>query len=65
VVSLGVDTFAEDPISTFRLRSPDFSSYGRIIGATALPTLFVLEGGYAVADIGVNVVNVLSGFEDA
>jgi acetoin utilization deacetylase AcuC-like enzyme len=65
VVSLGVDTFAEDPISTFRLRSPDFSAYGRMIGAAALPTLFVLEGGYAVADIGVNVVNVLSGFEDA
>jgi acetoin utilization deacetylase AcuC-like enzyme len=65
VVSLGVDTFAEDPISTFRLRSPDFSAYGRMIGATALPTLFVLEGGYAVADIGINVVNVLKGFEDA
>jgi acetoin utilization deacetylase AcuC-like enzyme len=28
-----------------------------------LPTLFVLEGGYAVAEIGINVVNVLSGFE--
>jgi acetoin utilization deacetylase AcuC-like enzyme len=28
-----------------------------------LPTLFVMEGGYAVGDIGVNVVNVLTGFE--
>jgi acetoin utilization deacetylase AcuC-like enzyme len=27
-----------------------------------LPTLFVLEGGYAVAEIGVNAVNVLRGF---
>ena len=65
VVSLGVDTFAEDPISFFRLQSADFSTYGRMIGASALPTLFVLEGGYAVGEIGVNVVNVLTGFEDA
>jgi acetoin utilization deacetylase AcuC-like enzyme len=65
VVSLGVDTFAQDPISFFRLQSADFSSYGRMIGACALPTLFVLEGGYAVGEIGVNVVNVLSGFEEA
>src|SRR5580658_10468671 len=65
VVSLGVDTFVEDPISFFRLQSADFFTYGRMIGACALPTLFVLEGGYAVDEIGVNVVNVLAGFEDA
>jgi acetoin utilization deacetylase AcuC-like enzyme len=63
VVSLGVDTFAQDPISFFRLASDDFSAYGRMIGACKLPTLFVFEGGYAVADVGVNAVNVLSGFE--
>ena len=65
VVSLGVDTFAEDPISFFRLQSADFLTYGRMIGDCALPTLFVLEGGYAVGAIGINVVNVLGGFEDA
>jgi acetoin utilization deacetylase AcuC-like enzyme len=65
VVSLGVDTFAEDPISFFRLQSADFSTYGGMIGACALPTLFVLEGGYAVGEIGINVVNVLTGFEEA
>ncbi len=63
VVSLGVDTFVGDPISSFRLHSPDFLTYGRMIGACGLSTLFVLEGGYAVGDIGVNVVNVLQGFE--
>ena len=63
VVSLGVDTYVGDPISFFRLQSPDFSSYGRTIAALGLPTLFLLEGGYAVADVGVNVVNVLIGFE--
>ena len=63
VVSLGVDTFAGDPISFFKLESADFAAYGRLIAACSLPTLFVLEGGYAVAEIGVNVVNVLTGFE--
>ena len=63
IVSLGVDTFAEDPISFFRLQSADFLTYGRMIGECSMPTLFVLEGGYAVGEIGVNVVNVLTGFE--
>ena len=64
VVSLGADTFAGDPISSFTLQSADFSTYGRLIGACGIPTLFVLEGGYAVAELGVNVVNVLTGFEN-
>ena len=62
VVSLGVDTFENDPISFFKLKADDFTRYGRLIGALRLPTLFVLEGGYAVAEIGVNAVNVLQGF---
>jgi len=28
-----------------------------------LPTLFVMEGGYDIAEIGVNTVNVLQGFD--
>jgi len=63
VVSLGLDTFEADPISFFRLGSEDFASYGRLLGEAGLPTLFVLEGGYAVAEIGVNAVGVLAGFE--
>ncbi len=63
IVSLGVDTFAQDPISFFKLQSADFSTYGSLIGAAGLPTLFVFEGGYAVAEVGINTVNVLTGFE--
>jgi acetoin utilization deacetylase AcuC-like enzyme len=62
VVSLGVDTFADDPISHFKLASPDFTRIGTRIAALGLPTLFVMEGGYAVGDIGTNVANVLEGF---
>ena len=65
VVSLGVDTFEHDPISFFKLRTDDFTAYGRVIGALRIPTLFVLEGGYAVAEIGVNAINVLQGFAAA
>ncbi|HUF86469.1 MAG TPA: histone deacetylase family protein [Thermohalobaculum sp.] len=64
VVSLGVDTYKDDPISFFRLESGDFRTYGARLAQLGLPTLFVMEGGYAVAEIGVNTVNVLEGFED-
>jgi acetoin utilization deacetylase AcuC-like enzyme len=64
VVSLGVDTFVEDPISRFRLVSGDYPAIGRRIAALGLPTLFVMEGGYAVEAIGINAVGVLEGFED-
>ena len=63
VVSLGVDTFEHDPISRFLLQRDDFRKIGAQIATLGCPTLFVLEGGYAVDDLGVNVVNVLSGFE--
>ena len=63
VISLGVDTFAEDPISFFKLQSDDFAKLGARIETLGLPTLFVMEGGYAVAEIGVNAVNVLTDFE--
>ncbi len=62
VVSLGVDTFENDPISFFRLKTDDFRDYGSRIGRLDLPTQFVMEGGYAVDEIGLNVVAVLGGY---
>lgn len=62
VVALGVDTYGGDPISRFTLESPDFITMGRRLAQMQLPTVFTMEGGYAVADVGVNVVNVLEGF---
>jgi acetoin utilization deacetylase AcuC-like enzyme len=63
VLSLGVDTYKGDPISKFLLDSPDFGVIGRRIAGLRLPTLIVMEGGYAVDAIGINAVNVLRGFE--
>ena len=65
VVSLGVDAFIADPISFFRLKSSDFIDAGRRIGRMGLPTVFCMEGGYAIEEVGINLVNVLEGFEDA
>ena len=63
VVSLGLDTYAGDPISTFQLLAHDYLRLGQRLARLGMPTVFILEGGYAAADLGVNAVNVVEGFE--
>ena len=41
--------------------SEDYLTIGRLISDLNIPTLYVMEGGYAVEEIGVNTVNVLLG----
>ena len=65
VVSLGLDTYEGDPISRFALASSDFLRLGERLARLGMPTVFVLEGGYAAAELGTNAVNVLDGFEQA
>jgi acetoin utilization deacetylase AcuC-like enzyme len=60
-----VDTFAGDPLSHFALQSADYLRIGERLAWLGLPTAFVFEGGYAVKELGVNVVNVLEGYETA
>jgi acetoin utilization deacetylase AcuC-like enzyme len=62
VVPLGVDTFEGDPISGFTLKSADYLAIGADLATLALPTVFSFEGGYAVAEVGINAANVLEGF---
>ena len=62
VVSLGLDTFEGDPIAGFTLATPDYLRVGEDLARAGLPTAFVFEGGYAVAEVGTNAVNVLDGF---
>ena len=63
IVSLGVDTYKEDPISFFGLETEDYLQCGKHLSQLNLPTVFVLEGGYALELVGQNVANVLIGFE--
>lgn len=62
VVSLGLDTYAHDPIARFMLTSDDYPLLGRAIATLGLPTLFVLEGGYHLATLGHHTVAVLRSF---
>jgi acetoin utilization deacetylase AcuC-like enzyme len=64
VVSLGVDTFAGDPVAGFGLGSEHYLRVGEDLARAQLPTVFVFEGGYAVAAMGINTVNALEGFQE-
>jgi acetoin utilization deacetylase AcuC-like enzyme len=62
VISYGADTYAGDPISHFRLETEDYAVMAGRIAALQLPSLVVMEGGYAVDALGANVGTFLSGF---
>lgn len=63
LVPFGADTYAHDPISYFKIETPDYAHMGRAIAALGLPTLITMEGGYAIEALGANVASFLSGFE--
>ena len=55
IVSLGVDTFGNDPIGDFSLTRESFSMQGAMVSALGRPIVIVQEGGYDVEAIGDNV----------
>jgi acetoin utilization deacetylase AcuC-like enzyme len=65
VISLGLDTLADDPecapLAGFRLRNADYVEMGRMIRGLGVPVLFVQEGGYLLPAVGVAVRHVLVG----
>jgi acetoin utilization deacetylase AcuC-like enzyme len=62
ICSYGADTYEGDPISFFKLRTNDYTLLARRIAALGLPTLILMEGGYAVDALGANVGAFLAGF---
>ena len=64
LIPLGVDTYEGDPISEFKLKANDFDKIGAMIKSANMPTLFVMEGGYDVEELGSNTLNVLLAFDD-
>ena len=62
IVSYGADTHEADPISHFKLKTSDYAPMARRIASMGLPTLIVMEGGYAIEPLGANVAEFLSGF---
>ncbi len=65
VISLGLDTYEDDPISFFKIHARHYQKLGQQIAEVDCPVLFVFEGGYAVSALGENTVSVLEGFLDA
>jgi acetoin utilization deacetylase AcuC-like enzyme len=63
VVSLGVDAAADDPESPLRVTAAGFRAAGRRLGALAMPTVLVQEGGYDLPRLVPLVLEVISGFE--
>ena len=62
IVSYGADTFEGDPISHFKLKTEDYPVLASRVASAGLPTLIVMEGGYAIDALGANVASFLSGF---
>lgn len=63
VVPFGADTYENDPISHFRLRTADYPLMGGDIAELGLPTLVTMEGGYAIEALGANVAGFLDGIK--
>jgi acetoin utilization deacetylase AcuC-like enzyme len=62
ICSYGADTYEGDPISHFSMATAEYPLIGLRISALDLPSLVVMEGGYAVDALGANVAAFLSGF---
>jgi acetoin utilization deacetylase AcuC-like enzyme len=52
VLSLGMDTFSEDPLGGFSLAIGSFSKIGGLIASLEIPTVVIQEGGYHAMTIG-------------
>ena len=52
---LRVDTCDRTPSSRLKLLRENFPHIGRMLTSAGLPTVFVMEGGYAVDELGVKV----------
>ncbi len=54
VVSLGLDTFFDDPISDLSLTADGFERCGALVRQLGVPTVVLQEGGYATDELGEN-----------
>ena len=55
IVSLGVDTFVDDPMCDLALTTDGFARIGAAVAALGRPLVVLQEGGYADAALGANV----------
>jgi acetoin utilization deacetylase AcuC-like enzyme len=63
VVSAGMDIYADDPLGTIKVTTDGIAEIGKRIASLRLPTVVVMEGGYANDVLGTNVVRFLGEME--
>ena len=61
-LSAGMDIYAEDPLGTIKVTTYGISDIGKRISALDLPTVIIMEGGYANEVLGRNIVSLLGEF---
>ncbi|HEX8024713.1 MAG TPA: histone deacetylase family protein [Candidatus Limnocylindrales bacterium] len=64
IVSLGFDTYVDDPICDFALTTPVYREIGRRVAALGRRLVVLQEGGYHVPTLGINAVTWLQGASD-
>ena len=63
VVSAGMDIYADDPLGTIKVSTNGIGEIGKRIASLGLPTVVVMEGGYANEVLGKNVVAFLENWK--
>jgi acetoin utilization deacetylase AcuC-like enzyme len=63
VVSAGMDIYADDPLGTIKVTTDGIHEIGKRIASLGLPTVIVMEGGYANEALGRNIIAFLSVFQ--
>ena len=64
VLSAGMDIYAHDPLGTIKVTTDGIGEIGKRISALDLPTVIIMEGGYANEDLGKNIVSLLGEFNE-
>ena len=63
VVSAGMDIYADDPLGTIKVSTNGIGEIGKRIALLDLPTVIVMEGGYANEALGRNILAFLGEFK--
>ncbi|MGC9530233.1 MAG: histone deacetylase family protein [Candidatus Bipolaricaulaceae bacterium] len=64
-ISVGFDTYKDDPLAALGLEVDSFYDIGYTLGEVALPTFCVLEGGYVPEIMGPATDGLIRGLEEA
>jgi acetoin utilization deacetylase AcuC-like enzyme len=63
VLSAGMDIYADDPLGTIKVSTQGIGEIAKRIASLDLPTVIVMEGGYANEALGRNILTLLKEFK--